>query len=97
MIGTIQKLSYVSAAGIQKEQFVKSDRSLGSNVQETVRGIFLNVARVETYVKRVIYIELLNGKLWFRHPRSSVGERRVFDPTGPKVLQNPGGKRVLFW
>ena len=58
---------------------------------------FLNVARVETYVKRVIYIELLNGKLWFRHPRSSVGERRVFDPTGPKVLQNPGGKRVLFW
>jgi len=46
MIGTIQKLLRTSQQRefvknkLWKENFVKSDRSLGSNVQETVRGIF---------------------------------------------------------
>ena len=57
---------------------MKSDRSLGSNVQETVWGIFLNVAWAATYVRRIVYIELLNSESWYLGPRSSVGERRVF-------------------
>ena len=39
---------------VVKKKFVKSDKSLGSKKQKTVRGIFSNAARVVTYVKRII-------------------------------------------
>ncbi len=41
-------------SGNSSKKFVKSDKSLGSKKQKTVRGIFSNAARVVTYVKRII-------------------------------------------
>ena len=72
-------------------------KNLGPDVQNS-RGNFLNVARVVTYVRRIVYVELLNSESWYLGIRAvPLGRGVFFDPTGPKSHKLRVRKRILFW